>query len=69
MSDCLLLQESKTSSLTLSNVSGIFHILIGGLVLAMLVALLDYCVKSRLRARKFTFKTVSGAFCRVPYLS
>ena len=35
----------------------------------MLVALLDYCVKSRLRARKFTFKTVSGAFCRVPYLS
>ncbi|KAK7495272.1 hypothetical protein BaRGS_00013454, partial [Batillaria attramentaria] len=46
-------KESKTSSLTLSNVSGIFHILIGGLVLSMVVAFLDYCIRWKLRTRKF----------------
>ncbi|XP_076446345.1 glutamate receptor 2-like [Babylonia areolata] len=51
-------KESKTSSLTLSNVSGIFHILVGGLVLAMVVALLDYCIKSRLRTRQFNVAAI-----------
>ena len=45
-------QDAKTSALTLSNVSGIFHILVGGLVLAMVVALLEYFVHKRLRVLK-----------------
>jgi glutamate receptor, ionotropic, invertebrate len=34
----------------LSNVAGIFYILIGGLVLAMAVALLEFCYKSHVEA-------------------
>ena len=45
-------QDATTSALTLSNVSGIFHILVGGLVLAMVVALLEYFVHKRIRALK-----------------
>ncbi|CAL1535038.1 unnamed protein product [Lymnaea stagnalis] len=45
-------KESTTSALTLSNVSGIFHILIGGLILAMLTAFFDFIIKSRLRRKK-----------------
>ncbi|GFN84380.1 glutamate receptor, partial [Plakobranchus ocellatus] len=40
------------SALTLSNVSGIFHILIGGLVLSMVTASLEYLVQRKLRNRK-----------------
>ncbi|KAL8603426.1 Glutamate receptor 4 [Nucella lapillus] len=58
-------KESKTSSLTLSNVSGIFHILVGGLVLAMFVALVDYCIKSRLRARQFNVAAVRSQIQRL----
>ncbi|GFR99599.1 glutamate receptor subunit protein GluR1 precursor [Elysia marginata] len=39
-------------ALTLSNVSGIFHILIGGLVLAMMTASLEYLVQRKLRNRR-----------------
>lgn len=42
-------QESNTSALTLSNVSGIFHILIGGLILAMVTAFIDFLLKRKLR--------------------
>ncbi|XP_033743401.1 glutamate receptor 2-like isoform X2 [Pecten maximus] len=35
-------KDGVKSALTLSNVSGIFHILIGGLVLSMLMSLLEY---------------------------
>ncbi|XP_076467660.1 glutamate receptor 2-like [Babylonia areolata] len=59
------IKESKTSSLTLSNVSGIFHILIGGLVLAMFVALLDYCIKSRLKTKKFNVRAVRSQLHRM----
>ncbi|XP_059150219.1 glutamate receptor 2-like [Physella acuta] len=45
-------KESTTSALSLSNVSGIFHILIGGLVLAMLTAFFDFLIKQRLRRKK-----------------
>ncbi|GFN79380.1 glutamate receptor [Plakobranchus ocellatus] len=45
-------KESKTSALTLSNVSGIFHILIGGLILAMIVAFFDFLIKHRLRKKR-----------------
>ena len=46
----LSLFQAPTSALTLSNVSGIFHILVGGLVLAMVVALLEYFIHKRIRA-------------------
>ncbi|XP_019727299.1 glutamate receptor 1-like isoform X1 [Hippocampus comes] len=45
-------RKDKTSALSLSNVAGIFYILIGGLGVAMLVALLDFCYKSRLESRR-----------------
>nr|XP_049597678.1 glutamate receptor 1 isoform X6 [Syngnathus scovelli] len=44
--------RDKTSALSLSNVAGIFYILIGGLGVAMMVALLDFCYKSRLESRR-----------------
>ncbi|OWF38062.1 Glutamate receptor 4 [Mizuhopecten yessoensis] len=39
-------------SLSLSNVSGIFHILIGGLVLAMLVSIVEYAMHVNCKRRK-----------------
>ena len=45
-------KDATTNPLTLSNVSGIFHILIGGLVLAMVVALLEYLIHQRIRSHK-----------------
>uniref|UniRef100_A0AAY5K616 Glutamate receptor, ionotropic, AMPA 1a n=1 Tax=Esox lucius TaxID=8010 RepID=A0AAY5K616_ESOLU len=50
---CLLGGDSdKTSALSLSNVAGVFYILIGGLGLAMLVALVEFCYKSRIESRR-----------------
>ncbi|GIY73543.1 glutamate receptor 4 [Caerostris darwini] len=43
-------KESSQNELTLSNVAGCFYILIGGLVLAMVVALLEFCYKARVEA-------------------
>ncbi|XP_072302081.1 glutamate receptor 1-like isoform X1 [Eucyclogobius newberryi] len=45
-------RKDKTSALSLSNVAGVFYILIGGLGLAMLVALLEFCYKSRIESRR-----------------
>lgn len=39
--------QDKTSALSLSNVAGVFYILVGGLGLAMTVALIEFCYKSR----------------------
>ncbi|GCB61439.1 hypothetical protein scyTo_0009338, partial [Scyliorhinus torazame] len=49
--------KDKTSALSLSNVAGVFYILVGGLGLAMLVALVEFCYKSRAEAKrmKLTF--------------
>ncbi|XP_055004751.1 glutamate receptor 1-like [Boleophthalmus pectinirostris] len=44
--------KDKTSALSLSNVAGVFYILIGGLGLAMMVALLEFCYKSRIESRR-----------------
>ncbi|KAK9536994.1 hypothetical protein VZT92_006733 [Zoarces viviparus] len=44
--------KDKTSALSLSNVAGVFYILIGGLGLAMLVALVEFCYKSRIESRR-----------------
>ncbi|XP_076468083.1 glutamate receptor 2-like [Babylonia areolata] len=43
--------SGKKSALTLSNVSGIFHILIGGLVLSMITSSIEYVVQRHLKAR------------------
>ncbi|XP_078401656.1 glutamate receptor 4 isoform X10 [Cetorhinus maximus] len=50
-------RKDKTSALSLSNVAGVFYILVGGLGLAMLVALVEFCYKSRAEAKrmKLTF--------------
>ncbi|XP_061047759.1 glutamate receptor 2 isoform X2 [Eubalaena glacialis] len=44
--------KEKTSALSLSNVAGVFYILVGGLGLAMLVALMEFCYKSRAEAKR-----------------
>ncbi|KAB0370465.1 hypothetical protein FD755_018427 [Muntiacus reevesi] len=44
--------REKTSALSLSNVAGVFYILVGGLGLAMLVALIEFCYKSRAEAKR-----------------
>ena len=43
---------SSQSALTLSNVAGIFYILISGLGLSMVVSLLEFICKSRSEAKK-----------------
>ncbi|XP_061596426.1 glutamate receptor 1-like isoform X2 [Cololabis saira] len=45
-------RKDKTSALSLSNVAGVFYILIGGLGLAMLVALVEFCYKSRIESKR-----------------
>ncbi|XP_044734637.1 glutamate receptor 1-like [Chrysoperla carnea] len=43
---------SRNDELSLSNVAGIFYILIGGLLLALIVALLEFCFNSHSEATK-----------------
>uniref|UniRef100_A0A8D3CS65 Glutamate receptor n=1 Tax=Scophthalmus maximus TaxID=52904 RepID=A0A8D3CS65_SCOMX len=43
-------------ALSLSNVAGVFYILVGGLGLAMMVALVEFCYKSRAEAKKMKMK-------------
>jgi len=45
-------QDASRNELSLSNVAGIFYILIGGLILAMGVALLEFCYKSHTEASR-----------------
>ncbi|XP_069955932.1 glutamate receptor 1 isoform X3 [Cherax quadricarinatus] len=45
-------QDTQTNALTLSNVAGIFYILTGGLVLSMVVALIEFCYKSKMDAAR-----------------
>ncbi|XP_072477456.1 glutamate receptor 2 isoform X2 [Notamacropus eugenii] len=52
--------KEKTSALSLSNVAGVFYILVGGLGLAMLVALIEFCYKSRAEAKRMKM-TLSDA--------
>ncbi|GAB5584874.1 glutamate receptor 3 isoform X1 [Prionailurus iriomotensis] len=44
--------RDKTSALSLSNVAGVFYILVGGLGLAMMVALIEFCYKSRAESKR-----------------
>lgn len=45
-------QDALGNELSLSHVAGIFYILIGGLILAMAVALLEFCYKSHMEAMR-----------------
>lgn len=53
--------QDKTSALSLSNVAGVFYILIGGLGLAMLVALVEFCYKSRTESRRMKVSSARAA--------
>lgn len=61
-----LRRQDKTSALSLSNVAGVFYILIGGLGLAMLVALVEFCYKSRIESRRM--KVSSGVKLSAPVI-
>uniref|UniRef100_A0A671TP54 Glutamate receptor n=1 Tax=Sparus aurata TaxID=8175 RepID=A0A671TP54_SPAAU len=52
-------RKDKTSALSLSNVAGVFYILIGGLGLAMLVALVEFCYKSRIESRRMKVSPIN----------
>uniref|UniRef100_A0A671NI24 Glutamate receptor n=1 Tax=Sinocyclocheilus anshuiensis TaxID=1608454 RepID=A0A671NI24_9TELE len=45
-------KDKSSQALSLSNVAGVFYILVGGLGLAMMVALVEFCYKSRAEAKK-----------------
>ncbi|NP_001191539.1 glutamate receptor subunit protein GluR1 precursor [Aplysia californica] len=49
------------SALTLSNVSGIFHILIGGLVLSMITSSIEYLIQRKLRGKNKNMKNKQKA--------
>ncbi|XP_062608142.1 glutamate receptor-like [Saccostrea cucullata] len=46
----------KKRSLTLSNVSGMFHILIGGLIIAMMTTVIEYLIHNRIRKQCYKVK-------------
>ncbi|WAR00596.1 hypothetical protein MAR_024968 [Mya arenaria] len=48
-----ILQDKEKNALNLSNVSGIFHILIGGLVLSMIISLTQILFKSKIKRRTY----------------
>lgn len=54
--------QDKTSALSLSNVAGVFYILVGGLGLAMLVALIEFCYKSRAEAKRMKVANSAQTF-------
>jgi len=59
---CSRVQQESTSSLKLSNVAGIFYILLAGLLLALLTALVEFLYKSKLDASRRKVLTVSYVY-------
>lgn len=53
-------KDSSRNELTLSNVAGIFYILIGGLLLSLLVSLVEFCCHSDRREQKRREKTTNN---------
>lgn len=47
-----MFQDASRNELSLSNVAGIFYILIGGLMIALAVALIEFCYKSHSEATR-----------------
>ena len=63
LSDCQ--GGSSQSSLSLSNVAGIFYILISGLGLSMIVASVEYFIKSRTDAWRQRVRITTPSFSLV----
>uniref|UniRef100_A0A8C5Q5I7 Glutamate receptor n=1 Tax=Leptobrachium leishanense TaxID=445787 RepID=A0A8C5Q5I7_9ANUR len=61
--------KDKTSALSLSNVAGVFYILVGGLGLAMMVALIEFCYKSRAESKRMKITKNSQTFKPPPVAS
>ncbi|XP_030021689.2 glutamate receptor 1 [Manduca sexta] len=51
-SDCSANEEPQGSELTLSQVAGLFYVLLGGLALALVVALIEFCQHGRTEASR-----------------
>jgi len=60
------LQDKSSQALSLSNVAGVFYILVGGLGLAMLVALIEFCYKSRNEAKRMKVEPQSQSQSQPP---
>ncbi|XP_036826438.1 glutamate receptor 3 isoform X5 [Oncorhynchus mykiss] len=58
--------RDKTSALSLSNVAGVFYILVGGLGLAMMVALIEFCYKSRAETKRLKLAKNAEKFKPAP---
>ncbi|XP_075576700.1 glutamate receptor 3 [Pelecanus crispus] len=58
--------KDKTSALSLSNVAGVFYILVGGLGLAMMVALIEFCYKSRAESKRMKLSKNTQNFKPAP---
>lgn len=61
------LQDKSSQALSLSNVAGVFYILVGGLGLAMLVALIEFCYKSRNEAKRMKVEAQSQSQSQTPH--
>lgn len=61
------LQDKSSQALSLSNVAGVFYILVGGLGLAMLVALIEFCYKSRNEAKRMKVEAQSQSQSQHPH--
>uniref|UniRef100_A0A8C1PHY4 Glutamate receptor n=1 Tax=Cyprinus carpio TaxID=7962 RepID=A0A8C1PHY4_CYPCA len=59
-------KDKSSQALSLSNVAGVFYILVGGLGLAMLVALVEFCYKSRAEAKKLKVESAELNFSPAP---
>uniref|UniRef100_A0AAR2LEI2 Glutamate receptor n=1 Tax=Pygocentrus nattereri TaxID=42514 RepID=A0AAR2LEI2_PYGNA len=59
-------KDKSSQALSLSNVAGVFYILVGGLGLAMLVALVEFCYKSRAEAKRMQVEAAELNFSPAP---
>ncbi|XP_064159566.1 glutamate receptor 4a isoform X3 [Anguilla rostrata] len=59
-------KDKSSQALSLSNVAGVFYILVGGLGLAMLVALIEFCYKSRAEAKRMKVESTEQNFSPAP---
>lgn len=64
----------QSNALNLVNVAGIFYILIGGLALAITIAVLEFFIKANIEARqtkvdfrKLIFFFIQNFFCRITF--
>ena len=61
----MLLQKDAASALKLTNVAGVFYILVGGLVLALLMAVVEFLYKSKVEARRRKVREIVFIFYNI----